>query len=32
MHDLPEFRARADLSDAVKGQVLHENPRRFYRL
>ncbi|SRR5581483_4257431 len=32
MHDLPEFREREDLSDAVKQQVLHENPRRFYRL
>jgi predicted TIM-barrel fold metal-dependent hydrolase len=32
LHDLPEFFARTDLSDASRRLILSENPRRLYRL
>ncbi len=31
-HDIPEFLAREDLSDAEKKMILHDNPKNFYRL
>jgi predicted TIM-barrel fold metal-dependent hydrolase len=31
-HDIPEFLAREDISDAEKKMILHDNPKNFYRL